>query len=427
MLKNCIFCDFFIASFLQIFYKMATFKAEVLPHQKKRDGTYNIKIRIYHNRGKKYLSTPFFVKQEHLSQRGNIKSTYYINKCNELIDHYRKRVEELGYQSLNMTCDELVDYITTDHNEKFELNFLDYWKTIAERKKAQGRISTSKSFDLALRNFKSFIRRDFIDINEIDAKLLQSWIDSIEGKSVRHHYPSMANIVYNKAKKEYNDEDLGIILIPRNPFKKVEIPNPNKPKDRCLTFEDLQKIINYECKNKTTQFAKDVFLLSFCLFGMNIIDLYTVDVIKNGRLEYNRTKTKNNTKNGSFMSVKIEPEVESLFEKYKDVTGERVFSFYKKHKQSVYFNNIVNVGLKIIQKDLGIRYLIFYSARHTWASLAYNECDIDKYVVHQALAHSTQSMSITDVYIKKDFAPLDKANRKVLDYVFKNPTKPIKE
>ena len=50
---------------------MATFKAEVYAHQKKKDGTYNIKIRVYHNKEKKYLSTPFFVTQEHLTQRGN--------------------------------------------------------------------------------------------------------------------------------------------------------------------------------------------------------------------------------------------------------------------------------------------------------------------------------------------------------------------
>lgn len=38
---------------------MATFKAEVYAHQKKKDGTYNIKIRVTHNGEKRYLATPF--------------------------------------------------------------------------------------------------------------------------------------------------------------------------------------------------------------------------------------------------------------------------------------------------------------------------------------------------------------------------------
>lgn len=33
---------------------MATFKAEVYAHQKKQDGTYNIKVRVTHNQKKKY-------------------------------------------------------------------------------------------------------------------------------------------------------------------------------------------------------------------------------------------------------------------------------------------------------------------------------------------------------------------------------------
>lgn len=37
---------------------MATFKAEVYAHQKKKDGTYNIKIRVTHNGEKRYLATP---------------------------------------------------------------------------------------------------------------------------------------------------------------------------------------------------------------------------------------------------------------------------------------------------------------------------------------------------------------------------------
>lgn len=36
---------------------MVTFKAEVYAHQRKKDGTYNIKIRVTHQGKKRYLST----------------------------------------------------------------------------------------------------------------------------------------------------------------------------------------------------------------------------------------------------------------------------------------------------------------------------------------------------------------------------------
>ena len=47
---------------------MATFKAEVYAHQKKADGTYNIKIRVTHKQRKKYLATPWYVGKEDLTR-----------------------------------------------------------------------------------------------------------------------------------------------------------------------------------------------------------------------------------------------------------------------------------------------------------------------------------------------------------------------
>lgn len=52
---------------------MATFKAEVYAHQKKEDGTYNIKIRVTHNKKKKYLATVWYVTQKDLTRSLKIK------------------------------------------------------------------------------------------------------------------------------------------------------------------------------------------------------------------------------------------------------------------------------------------------------------------------------------------------------------------
>ena len=55
---------------------MATFKAEVYAHQKKKDGTYNIKIRVTHNGEKRYLATPYFIYKEDITSPPAIVSTY---------------------------------------------------------------------------------------------------------------------------------------------------------------------------------------------------------------------------------------------------------------------------------------------------------------------------------------------------------------
>ena len=57
--------------------------------------------------------------------------------------------------------------------------------------------------------------------------------------------------------------------------------------------------------------------------------------------------------------------------------------------------------------------LTFYSARHTWATLAYS-AGIDKAIINDCLCHVDSSMRVTDLYIAKDWEVMWKANEKVL-------------
>lgn len=61
---------------------------------------------------------------------------------------------------------------------------------------------------------------------------------------------------------------------------------------------------------------------------------------------------------------------------------------------------------------------IFYISRHSWATIALNKVGIDKYTVHAALNHIDDSMKVTDIYIERDFVNENKANTKVVKYVF---------
>ena len=51
---------------------MATIKAVVLKHQKKDDGTWNVKVRVTHKRDVAYMATPFFVIKSELNRKYEI-------------------------------------------------------------------------------------------------------------------------------------------------------------------------------------------------------------------------------------------------------------------------------------------------------------------------------------------------------------------
>lgn len=58
-----------------------------------------------------------------------------------------------------------------------------------------------------------------------------------------------------------------------------------------------------------------------------------------------------------------------------------------------------------------------YYARHTWATIARNKCNISKGDVNLALNHVDQGKKVADMYIEKDWSLIDNANRSVLDYI----------
>ena len=83
------------------------------------------------------------------------------------------------------------------------------------------------------------------------------------------------------------------------------------------------------------------------------------------------------------------------------------------------FNKAVNAGLKAIGESIGVPGLSSYYARHSWATIARNECGVPKDVVHEALNHASRgSERVTDIYLARDWSRVWEANRMVLDLVF---------
>ena len=377
---------------------MATFKAEVYAHQKKADGTWNIKIRVTHNQRKKYLSTSWYVTKEDLTRNLKLKNQTYIDYTDELIKSYRKICDRKGEALKGMSVEDVVELLEKGEQspaENFDLDIVAFGREHVAKLKAAGHDGNARSYEVAINNLVKFVGRERISIKEITSRFVRDWVEWIaaqpapknkeKGTRAKSLYPSQLRAIHNLAKKEYNDEDTGVIRIPLSPFKDLPKVEPARKRaltaEQLLTIRDLEDTSIYQNGQNRYNLARDVFVMSFLLIGMN------------------------------------EAELEPYLEKYKDPTGERVFRFYRMYSNVGTFTNALNKGLKLIGSALGIDDLEFYSARHTWATIATNDAEVDKYTVHTALNHVDEKMKVTDTYIKKSWKPIDKANRKVLDYL----------
>lgn len=217
--------------------------------------------------------------------------------------------------------------------------------------------------------------------------------------------------------KKYNDDDSDEQIIKRNPFKKLEIKIKKHTAKRNVSIKDIRSILHMSDQDfMSTNFARDVFMLSFLLVGMNPIDLYNVDEYRDGRISYKRHKTANRREDEAFISIKVEPEVVPLVEKYLDVTGEKVFNFHRRYSTSDIFSSNLNKGLKRVQEYCGIdKNLTMYVARHSWATIARNDLRSPVDDIAQCLNHIGNEHKTTWIYIEKDFSLIDRLNRRMID------------
>ena len=88
------------------------------------------------------------------------------------------------------------------------------------------------------------------------------------------------------------------------------------------------------------------------------------------------------------------------------------------------FHILQNTEIQLISNDLRLIFTcllllaspcIFHWARHTWATIAH-KIGISKDVISLALGHEF-GCKTTGIYIDYDLEQIDKANRKVIDYI----------
>ena len=78
------------------------------------------------------------------------------------------------------------------------------------------------------------------------------------------------------------------------------------------------------------------------------------------------------------------------------------------------------MGIRRICQDMGMskeEYYCFYTFRHTWATVAQNDCGANMYEVAFGMNHS-HGFNITRGYVKIDFTPAWELNAKIIDFIF---------
>lgn len=420
---------------------MLTINAEIKKEEKKLNGTYNVKLRFTLNRKFKRLATSLFATSKDLTKELKIKQSSPLKReVDNLIRGYQEKCAKLQIELNRYTLDDVMDYLNGEREKQQTIDFVRFSREWI----ASTSIKGAPNYTTAVNALVRFVGKDELDINLVTQDFLEGFKSFLnkerevrtkkliqQGKRVPSNrtlslYLVSIKKLFNEAKKKYNRKEKNLILIAHSPFDDFVIPRQEATRKRAISSDIIKKVWKLPYKDmkkgyKSTcryNLAKDCFILSFCLMGMNSADLYFATDIQENTITYNRTKTKARRLDEAKMKVDIPDIIMPIVEKYRDKSGKRIFNFYRYYADEKAFNKAINYGLKEIGSLLNIDDLEYYAARHSWATIALNKVGIDKYTIHAALNHVDDAMRVTDIYIERDFVNENRANAKVVRYVF---------
>lgn len=279
----------------------------------------------------------------------------------------------------------------------------------------QAQYSTAKNYRMALRSMKAYNGGRDVLLCSITPQFVAGYEKWLKAKGVCKNtiscYMRSARALYRKAGKIPNQPKT-------DPFAAVFTGNA-KTRKRSITEEELSRLMALELSGQPSlQFARDLFLFSFYAMGMPFVDMCSLEKvhIEGDSIYYERRKT------GQAITVRIEPCMRDIINRYDDPDSTWVFPIFKSntskdfHQQYASKLTHYNIMLRKLGEKAGIRKsLSSYVSRHTWASIAH-ESNVDLNIISRAMGHTNSMTTLIYIAEIRD-EKLAEANKKILNHL----------
>ena len=401
---------------------MATFKAVVRTPRK--DGFYQVYIRVMQNRKPGYIRTDKVVNKEGLGKDGSITDPFVTEYCARRILRFTELLNRVDCSM--WTVRQVIEYVTMGDED---LCFSNYARLHINRMIDNGQIRNAQNYRLALQHLERFAGTTRVMFAQLTSTFVNRWIRTLDQTHrAKEMYPICMRQVFRAAVKEYNDYDTGLLRIKMNPWSKVQIPSSDRTTKIAISPEECRLFFSAplpdtKMKDPLPELARDVAKMVLCLAGINTVDLFEMqkENYRNGILCYNRAKTKKTRNDDAYIEMRVEPVIQPIVDKYlSDADDPYLFKFHKRFCNYDSFCVNVNNGIKQVCESMKIpkakQYKV-YTFRHTWGTVAQNDCGASIDQVAFAMNH-TSGRTITRGYIKLDFSPAWELNAKVIDFIF---------
>ena len=390
---------------------MANLFISIVPTKKMLNGKHKIRIALSHNLATRYIPTNIIIDAENEFKNGKVVKRPDKDILNaqlkKIYDMYYERCMKIEYAN-TLTCTQLIKMITKpitgERNRKFEDIVEEFLSQIDE----EDQTKTYKLYKLAANRFLQFIGPSSL-MEHITPVRINNYLNSLKREKLSgttiNIYTTLLKVIINYAIK------MRYVEYKVDPFVTAKIPSSRK-RDTYITVEQLKKIRDMEPRKYNESVVRDIFMLTYYLAGMNLVDMLAYD-FRTDEISYVRTKTRNTKDGDHITSFTIPEEAKPIIKKSMNKnTGRIVFGKYKTY---VSCYNTLTRKLDTLKKIADIKHdFTLYSARKSFVQHGFDlgiPLSTLEYCIGQSMKEDRPIFNY--VTIMKKHA--DKAIREILD------------
>lgn len=371
------------------------------------DGTHRIRIAVSHNNATRYLPTRFVVPSPNNLKRGEVCGVPNSNVINR---NLRKRIDELYslYDTIPhgeiLSCSQIIEIFKDGGLEQPTTikEILEEWVS----SKPNIKESSANLYRKGISYFMDYMGEDYV-LSRLTPSVINGYIrhlkktlnpTTITMKISNLH--SLVNFAVQRGFVKFN-------IDPFVDYRKL----PSIIRDVALNVSQLRRLRDAEIDSLPMRAARDYFMFSFYLCGMNYADYSTLDLTKD-IIRFKRKKTENRREEYTAFTMPKEARAiaDTSLDRNRIVLGMR---YTPSSLHSIFYLQLPKLREMIIPD---CERLIMYSARKTFAQIC-AELGVSDAIIEYCLGDaSSKSKSIT-YYRKVTMEMADREIRRVLDFV----------
>lgn len=299
----------------------------IVPAKVLKDGRHKIRIAVSHHSETKFITTDIILDNPSFLNNGVVtkcpNATYLNTRLRSIIKKYQTLLDAFPYPE-SCTCSELTSMLK--EGRQFNERTI---RSVFEEYTQLGHISpgTVRTYGIAFSTISRFIDPETpiasitpLKVRSLDGEFRKMKLSTSTIRNYMIGFRVLINYAINSGYVEYKT----------HPFASYTVPRGNV-RDAWLSVDEIKAIRDCKPILASVAVCRDLFLLSYYLGGINLVDLLKLNFKNLDVIKYTRQKVSART--NAFVEFDIPMEAKTIIEKYRG-SGGKLISRFGKHKIS---------------------------------------------------------------------------------------------